>query len=114
MDVAFIIDSSGSIGHTNWERIKRYVKSTVSQLQIGSSATRVAAIVYSTSPQVAMFFKTFQGTDMVNRVIDDMRWQRGYTYTDKALLLAESSLFQTSNGMRLDVPKVSNASSFFT
>jgi len=36
-----------------------------------------------------------------------MRFQRGFTYTDKALLLADRILFQTSTGMRLSVPKVS-------
>ena len=108
MDVAFIIDSSGSIGRKNWERMKRFVKSIVSQLDVSSSATRTAAVVYSTNPEVVILFSNFQGTDSVNRVFDAMRWQRGYTYTDKALLLANRVLFQTSSGMRLNVPKVSN------
>ena len=53
-----------------------------------------------------MRFNDYQGTDEVNRGFDAMRYQRGYTYTDKALQLADSDLFQTSNGMRLSVPKV--------
>ena len=106
MDIAFIVDSSGSIGRWNWERMKRFVKSIVSQLDVSSSTTRIAVIAYSTDPEVVMLFRNFQGTDMVNRVVDNMRWQRGLTYTDKALLLADRSLFQTSNGMRLYVPKV--------
>ena len=53
-----------------------------------------------------MHFNDYQGTDEVNRGFDAMRYQRGYTYTDKALQLADSDLFQTSNGMRLSVPKV--------
>ena len=36
-----------------------------------------------------------------------MRHQRGYTYTDKALELADRDVFQISNGMRFNVPKVS-------
>ncbi|KAK2561274.1 Collagen alpha-6(VI) chain [Acropora cervicornis] len=106
VDIAFVIDSSGSIGSRNWERIKRYVKSIVSKFEMGSSATRMAIIVYSTNPRVALLFSSFQGTDMVNKVLDDMRWQRGSTYTDKALLLAASSVFLASNGMRSNVPKV--------
>ena len=53
-----------------------------------------------------MQFNDYQDTDEVNRGIDAMRYQRGYTYTDKALQLADSDLFQTSNGMRSSVPKV--------
>ena len=108
LDIAFIVDSSGSIGRKNWERMKRFVKSIVSKLDVGRATTRVAAIAYSTNPEVVWRFSDFQGTDMVNRIIDRMRWQRDYTYTDKALLLADRDLFQTSNGMRLNAQKVSN------
>lgn len=106
MDIAFIIDSSGSIGRRNWERVKRFVKALVSKLDVSNSATRVAAIAYSTDAEVVMRFNDYQGTDEVNRGFDAMTYQRGYTYTDKALQLADSDLFQTSNGMRLSVPKV--------
>ena len=110
MDIALIIDSSGSIGRTNWERVKRFVKSLVSKLDVSSSGTHVAAIAYSTNPVVEMRFWNTQSTDEVNRMIDRMTWQRGYTYTDKALQLADSDIFQIANGMRPNVPKVSRLS----
>ena len=117
MDIAFVIDSSGSIGRSNWERMKRFIKSLVSKLDVSPSATHVAALAYSNNPEVVMRFNDVQGTDEVNRDIDGMRWQRGYTYTDRALLLADTDLFQTSNGMRSNVPKVcsfaDNCHSFF-
>ena len=109
MDIAFVIDSSGSIGRSNWERMKRFLKALVSKLDVSGPATHVAAVAYSTNPEVVMRFKNFQGTDQVNRVFDEMHWQRGFTYTDKALLLADRDLFKTSNGMRSNVPKVSRS-----
>ena len=107
VDIAFIIDSSGSIGRRNWERMKRFLKAMVSRLDVSNSATHVAAIAYSTNPIVEMRFWNTQGTEEVNRVFDRMLWQRGYTYTDKALQLADRDLFKTGNGMRPNVPKVS-------
>ena len=107
MDITFIIDSSGSIGRKNWERMKRFVKTVVSKLDVSSSATHIAAIAYSTNPEVVMLFNEVQATDEVNRRIDGMRWQRGYTYIDKALLLADREVFQASKGMRSSVAKVS-------
>jgi len=107
MDIAFIIDSSGSIGKRNWERMKRFLKALVSKLDVSDSVTHIAAVAYSDNPEVVMRFNNFQGVDQVNRLFDEMRWQRGFTYTDKALLLADTDLFQTSNGMRPDVAKVS-------
>ena len=106
LDIAFIIDSSGSIGRRNWERVKRFVKALVSKLEVSYYSTRIAAMAYSTDPEVVMRFNDYQGTVEVNQGFDGMKYQRGYTYTDKALQLADSDLFQTSNGMRLSAPKV--------
>ena len=107
VDIAFIIDSSGSISRRNWERVKRFVKAATSKLDVSSSGARIAAIAYSTDPEVVMRFNDYQGTDEVNLGFDGMRHQRGYTYTDKALELADRDVFQISNGMRFNVPKVS-------
>jgi len=108
MDIAFVVDSSGSIGRTNWERTKRFLKALVSRLDVSPSATHIATIAYSNRPEVVMRFNGIQGTNQVNQLLDRMRYQRGFTYTDKALLLADSDLFQSSTGMRFNVPKVSS------
>lgn len=88
--------------------MKRFLKALVSKLDVSNSATHVGAITYSNNSEVVWRFNNFQGTDMVNRVFDRMAWQRGLTFTDKALQLADSDLFQTSNGMRVNAPKVNS------
>ena len=108
-DIAFVIDSSGSIGRSNWGRMKRFLKSIVSKLDVSPSSTHISAIAYSNNPELIYRFNSRQETDDVNKAFDGMRWQRGFTYTDKALLLAHSDLFQTGNGMRQGVSKVSNS-----
>jgi len=107
-DVAFVIDSSGSIGRSNWGRMKRFLKAIVSKLDVSLAATHISAIAYSNNPEVVYRFSSRQETDDLNKAFDGMRWQRGFTYTDKALLLADSDLFQTGNGMRQGVSKVSS------
>ena len=107
-DIAFVIDSSGSIGRSNWGRMKRFLKAIVSKLDVSPDATHISAIAYSNNPEVVYRFNDRQGTDEVNYAFDGMRWQRGFTYTDKALQLAASDLFQSGNGMRPNVAKVNN------
>ena len=101
-----MIDSSGSVGRKNWKRTKRFIKSIVSKLDVGPSGTHVALISYSTNSQIELLFSNNQSTVGVNAVIDAMRWQRGFTFTDRALLLTDSDLFQKVNGMRPRVLKV--------
>ena len=101
-----MIDSSGSIGRSNWGRMKRFLKAVVSKLDVSPSGTHIAAVSYSTDPEIVLLFSNTQNTVEVNKAFDGMRWQRGFTFTDKALLLADSDLFQTANGMRPSVSKV--------
>ena len=109
-DVAFIVDSSGSIGKTNWERTKRFLMRIVSKLDVGPTTTHIAAISYSTNPEIALRFNTLSGSklnvDEVVKVLDGLRWQRGFTYIDKALEQAAQGVFTTAAGMRSNVPKV--------
>ncbi|XP_027057449.1 collagen alpha-1(XII) chain-like isoform X1 [Pocillopora damicornis] len=109
-DIAFIVDSSGSIGKTNWERTKRFLKRMVSKLDIGPSTTHVAVITYSTNPETVLRFNTLQGDRLnvaeVNNVLDGLRWQKGRTYIDKALDTAALDIFTTRRGMRSNVPKM--------
>ncbi|XP_022803424.1 collagen alpha-6(VI) chain-like isoform X2 [Stylophora pistillata] len=108
-DIAFIVDSSGSIGKTNWERTKRFLKRMVNKLDIGMSTTHVAVITYSNNPQTILRFDTLQGSSLsvagVNNVLDGLQWQRGKTYIDKALDAAVN-VFTTGRGMRTNVPKM--------
>ena len=105
-DIAFVIDSSGSVGRSNWGRTKRFLKAVVSKLDVSPSGTHIAAVAYSTDPEIVLLFSNTQSTVEINKAIDGMRWQRGFTFTDKALLLANNELFQTANGMRPSVSKV--------
>lgn len=109
-DVAFIVDSSGSIGRTNWERTKRFLKRIVSKLDIGPTTTHIATISYSTNPETVLRFNTLSGSRLnvneVVKVLDGLPWQRGFTYIDKALEQAARGVFTTAAGMRSNVPKV--------
>ena len=86
--------------------MKRFLKALVSKLDVSPSATHISAVAYSNNPEVVLRFRNRQSTDEVNSAFDGMRWQRGFTYTDKALLLADGDLFQSANGMRPNVAKV--------
>lgn len=106
LDVAFIVDSSGSIGRRNWARLKRFLMSLTSKLNVGQANTHVSAIAYSTDAEVVFRFNELQSTEEVNKGFDGMAWQKGYTHIDKALQLADSDLLTTSSGMRSNAAKV--------
>lgn len=111
MDLGFIIDSSGSIGRSNWAKLKTFVKDIVGQFEVAPDKTHIAAIAFSTKAKEVLRFNTLRGSDInadeVNNLIDGMKWQRGFTRIDLALLLADNSMFTADAGMRIGVRKVS-------
>ena len=46
-DVVFLLDSSGSVGHVDFRRIKQFAANMVSELSIGRDHTRVGLATYS-------------------------------------------------------------------
>lgn len=110
VDLAIIVDSSGSISRRNWVLMKNFVKQVVEKFEVSSAGTHVAGVVYSTLASVVLKFNTLQGAELnvdeVNKKFDEMKHSRGFTFIDKALLLADREVFTKDEGMRADKPKV--------
>lgn len=109
-DLAFLVDSSGSIGRTNWKRMKRFLENLVGAFNIEPNGVRIAVVSYSTKAKLMFTFNTFSGSELnqgkVAQLISEMAWQKGFTYIDKALALAETDVFTIAGGMRPKVAKV--------
>ena len=90
--------------------MKDFLKATVNEFAIGAASTHIAIVAYSTNAQVVLRFNDLRGSqitnDAVNKKIDSMPHQRGFTFIDKALRAAERGLFTEAGGMRKHVPKV--------
>ena len=77
---------------------------------ISENGTHIAIMMYSTTPEIMMKFNKYKGTQLnavnVKRDIDTFRLQRGLTFIDKALDVANKQIFTEEAGMRKDVRKV--------
>ncbi|KAK3737699.1 hypothetical protein QZH41_008038 [Actinostola sp. cb2023] len=110
VDVAFLIDSSGSIRRSQWPVMLSFVKKIIGSLEISPQGSHVAAVSYSTDPKVDFTFNSFTGDQLnqeeINNAIDSIRHMRGYTFIDKALKLVNQDVFTTAGGMRNAVKKM--------
>ena len=115
IDLAFIIDSSGSIGFRNWYRLKNVLKGLLKYINVGPNGTHVAMVLYSDNAEVAFKFNTLQGSQITienyEKYINKLRWLKGLTHMNRGLMLARE-LFTVEAGMRPNVSKVSAATSF--
>ena len=116
--MAFLVDSSGSIGRRKWRLMKEFVKKVTNVFNVGPDGTHIAVIAYSINAKLEFTFNTLCGAQITTaeygKLINKMGFQRGFTYIDKALIMADEHVFTTSAGMRSGVSQVTNCTTFLT
>ena len=103
VDLAFIIDSSGSISRRNYVKVKSFVKHLARSFRISPTGSRAAVVLYSNSASVKAHFGKYTTIEEFNDMVERLPHERGFTYIDKALELAASQLFPRA---RKDVPRI--------
>lgn len=103
VDVAFIIDSSGSINRRNYVKIKAFVKNIARSFGISPSESQASIVLYSTKASVKAHFGQYPTTEEFVKAVDGLPHERGYTFINLALRLAASEVFPRA---RKNVPKI--------
>ena len=110
LDVAVLMDSSGSISRRNFQVFKRFIKSIITGFEISEDHTHIAIIEYSTKASVQLKFNDFTGRALnrnnVKGRVHRIPHVRGKTFIDRALRLANEEVFTEKAGMRDWVKKV--------
>ncbi|XP_020632434.1 coadhesin-like isoform X5 [Orbicella faveolata] len=110
LDFALIVDTSGSIGRRDFKKLLDFIEEIVDEFDISEDGTRIAIVEYSTNPSVQVKFNDFSGAALnaanLKRKVRKIPHNRGKTYIDKALAMANRDVFSAKGGMRPDVLKV--------
>ncbi|CAB3998999.1 Hypothetical predicted protein, partial [Paramuricea clavata] len=102
LDLGFILDRSGSIGSTNFEKIKSFVKDLTDYFEVSQTYTRVSVMSYSSSSTIHFqFSRQFPTKQDLYSAIDSISYDGGGTNTGEALTKAYTTMFNTNNGARL-------------
>ncbi|XP_062980615.1 collagen alpha-6(VI) chain-like [Elgaria multicarinata webbii] len=107
LDVVFVIDSSGSIGDTDYDLMKDFMIGIVNKSEVDNDYVRFGAVKYSDDPHTLFYLNTYSKKSAVIDAIQRDIHLRGSTYTAEALQHSEA-LFTEMRGSRKskDVPQV--------
>ena len=103
MDIAFIIDSSGSIRRSDFQKQKNFVKEIVKSFGLAPDHSQAAIVLFSTSASVQARFGQYATTEEFAKAVDALRHERGFTRIDRGLNLAATVIFPEA---RAGVPKL--------
>ncbi|XP_002732834.1 matrilin-3-like [Saccoglossus kowalevskii] len=116
IDLLFVIDKSGSIGQSDFNKIIEHIKELVDlfTVEISVDKTRVSAISYSSSNKVdldfnfrrCLFESSSASKTCIKSEIDKIDFEGGSTHTTKALVKARDEAFKSFHGSRTNSHKV--------
>ena len=105
VDVGFLLDSSGSLSN-DYDREKEFMKQLAGSFVIGQDATRLGVITFSQFADYSIRLSDFDNKIDFDLAVDAIPLMGSTTRIDKALLLAQTEMFQLTNGGRGGVPKL--------
>ena len=96
IDLAFVIDASGSVGRGNFRRCLAFVKNMARVFTISRSYTRFAIVLYSSRPSKIFGFNRYTNRPSLLRAIGRIRYTGGGTKTGYALRYAYQRVLRSS------------------
>ncbi|XP_006883459.1 PREDICTED: collagen alpha-6(VI) chain [Elephantulus edwardii] len=107
LDVVFVIDSSGSIDHDEYNIMKDFMISLVKKADVGKNRVRFGALKYADDPEVLFYLGDLSTKGEVITVLQNDQPLGGNTYTAEALSFSDH-MFTEARGSRLQkgVPQV--------
>jgi len=94
MELGILIDSSGSVGSRNFEKLKNWTVDLIEKLQIKEYGTRVGVVKYET--RVLDIMPLSSDVLELTMKITELRWTRGKTNTGAALEYLRTHTFASN------------------
>ena len=104
-DVAFILDSSGSL-RAEYFKEKDFLKELMASFGISKDGSRGAVVTFSFYAEHSIKFRDYEDMKSFSEAVDNIPLMGSTTRIDKALRLTQKEVFTLNSGARPGVPKV--------
>ncbi|XP_056364076.1 von Willebrand factor A domain-containing protein 1 isoform X4 [Oenanthe melanoleuca] len=105
-DLLFLLDSSASVSHYEFSKVKEFMWDLLHPFTFGPGDIQTSIIHISTTPTMEFPFDQYQTSGTLREAIRGTRQLMGDTNTGRALSFAKEKLFSSQAGARPGVPKV--------
>ena len=105
-DVAFIVDTSGSVA-SHFNTLITFVTKFIDKFDIGVDRTHVALLTFNDDAYVRYRLNDSHNAETLKAFANAINTPAGETFIDKALKKANDEIFTTSKGWRRNVDSVS-------
>ncbi|KAG8572798.1 hypothetical protein GDO81_012167 [Engystomops pustulosus] len=97
-DLVFLVDNSNNIGKNNFNQVKSFISSTISQMQIGVGQYRIGLAHYNDDLNIDFSLSTFKAKNpIINYIKNKFDFKGGSLMTGSALDKIKESMFNEIN-----------------
>lgn len=107
IDICWIIDESGSIGSSNFNRQRKFIRDVTASFDIGPNAMQIAAVRFDGDANVQFDFDDFNNNknDILN-AISNIPYNGGFTNPAEAFEKARDFVYNTAKGDRSNIQNI--------
>ncbi|XP_064631743.1 collagen alpha-3(VI) chain-like [Lineus longissimus] len=105
-DIVFVMDSSGSIGRSNFKTMTQFVHDVVGTFNIGVSNVNVGLMKYGFQPALEFNLNKYTTKADTLAAILNIKYKSGFTNTGGAIAYMRTSMFTNANGDRPGVKNI--------
>ncbi|CAC5400770.1 COL6A [Mytilus coruscus] len=105
-DIVFALDSSGSVGLSNFRKQIDFVKDFVNRFSISSTRTQFSVVTFSNRVNNEFWLNEYQNKHDLIHAIDNIAYRKGSTNTHLALEFVRQNSFLSANGGRSSIEKI--------
>ncbi|KAK0047864.1 FMRFamide receptor [Biomphalaria pfeifferi] len=105
-DILLILDSSTSIGRSNYGTLANFAAGLTRNFHIGPDAIQFGAVLFSDNIRNLFDLNHFHTNDEISQALIHMPYLTGSTHTSLALDYAHNTAFTTQHGARNNVGKI--------
>lgn len=99
-DIVFLVDGSSSIGNTNFQEIRKFLRTIITGLDIGPNKVRIGLAQFSDEPYQEFLLKDHMDKQSLLSVLDTFPYRTGGTETGKAINFLLETYFTEEAGSR--------------
>ena len=92
-DIQFLLDTSGSVGSTEFAKVRDFVKAFAENFDIGPGSVHIGVTSFDTTPQNEFWLNQHTDKASLLAAIDQIQYRGGQTYTAEALQFIRENAF---------------------
>ena len=94
----FLLDSSGSVGATNFQKMLGFVRNVANSFNIGPKDVQIGVDTFQTTVKSEFNMNTYTSKQPMLAAINNIHYQPGLTHTGEAISFMANDSFSAAHG----------------